>query len=104
MFFSQSNEDDLFRAILIGYRYSPMTDLIRDQQTHVIGLKGIKRRLEQMEQAIIQYFISRNEDQLILPPPLPPRRSNRRPSRRHRRIRTRQRFLPGLVIPGGGIY
>ena len=83
-----------------------MSDLIKDQQTHVIGLKSIKRRLGQMEEAIVQYFISRNEDQqlIVRPPALPPRRNNRRPRRRPGRIRTRQGFLPGLVIPGGGIY
>lgn len=81
-----------------------MSDLIKDQQTHVIGLKGIKRRLREMEEAIVHYFISRNEDQCIRPPALPPRRNNTRTRRRSVRTRTRQSFLPGVAIPGGGTY
>ena len=60
----------IFRGILIGYDFSPVSDLLKDEDTQVIRLKKKSllgrllgdRRLEEMERAIVDYFISRNED------------------------------------------
>lgn len=66
------------RSILIGYQFSPVNDLTKDQTTGVIGLKNKSvfdrlsgnSRISQMEQAIVQYFLSRNEDSRINEPQL----------------------------------
>jgi hypothetical protein len=59
-----------FRTILSDYRFSPRKDLERNNHTGVLHLSnkghfGLDRgvaRIDEMEQAIVNYFISRDED------------------------------------------
>jgi hypothetical protein len=59
-----------FRSILLDYRFSPIKDLERNNRSgvihlankHLFGLSVGTGRTEKMQQAIVRYFLSRNED------------------------------------------
>lgn len=92
----------LQRSILINSQFAPSKDLKRDRQNWMINLKeksffdrlllSDSSRLSELEQAIVQYFISRNEDE----------RRVAQVRHRKRRQRPRRRFNPTVVI--GGFY
>jgi hypothetical protein len=60
----------VFRSILIQHQFSPITDLVEDEHIPVIALASKRfvgpalgsTRIERMQQAILLYFFTRNED------------------------------------------
>ena len=90
------------RSILINSQFAPSKDLKRDRQNWMISLKeksffdrmllSDSSRLSKLEHAIVQYFISRNEDE----------RRVAQVRHRKRRQRPRRRFNQTTVI--GGFY